>query len=68
MRVSRAKRRWLAWCRYVDATQTRANPRRHWGTDVHTGQARAYQDVLYARRAAPHGVRTPLYPRWAHPR
>lgn len=66
MRASRAKRRWLAWCRYVDATQTRANGR--WGTDIHAGQARAYQDVMFARRAAPRGMRVPFYPRWAHPR
>lgn len=68
MRASRAKRRWLAWCRYVAATQTQASPGRHWGTGIHTGQARAYQGVMYARRAAPRGVRTPFYPRWATPR
>lgn len=68
MRASRAKRRWLRWGRYVNATQTRANRSRGWGTDIHTGQARAYSDVMYARRYAPIGLRVVWYPRWVHAR
>lgn len=64
MRVSRAKRRWLRWCRYVDKTQTLANRSRGWGTDAHTGQAKAYADVMYAGRWVPNGIRPVWYPSW----
>ena len=63
MNASRARRRWLRWCRYVDKTQSLpSNP--HIG-NVHDGQALAYEDLMYARRAFPRGVRIPYYPRWA---
>lgn len=64
MRVGRAKRRWLRWGRYVAATQSRASRSRGWGTECHAGQIRAYGDVMYARRWAPIGARTPWYPSW----
>lgn len=62
MNASRAKRRWIRWCRYVAATQTRTSSRSFAGT--HNGQAKAYADVMYARRYAPIGIRVPWYPRW----
>lgn len=68
MRVSRAKRRWLRWGRYVAATQTRANRGRRWGTDIHVGQTKAHYDVMHARRYAPIGLRVVWYPRWVHTR
>lgn len=64
MNASRAKRRWLAWGRYVAATGTMANRSRGWGTDAHTGQAKAYQDCMYARRSCSRGVRVVYYPPW----
>lgn len=66
MNASKAKRRWLAWCRYVAATNTRANSSRLWGLDVHHGQSKAYQDHMFARRSWPRGARVPYYPKWAH--
>jgi len=68
MNAARARRRWLAWCRYVNATQTQANRSRGWGTDIHAGQAKAYQDYTFAGRAAPRGARLVYYPRWGHTR
>lgn len=59
MRASRARRRWLKWCRYVDKTQTRRAR-----SGVHYGQASAYVDVMYARRWSPKGVREPWHPKW----
>ncbi len=64
MRVGRAKRRWLQWGRYAAATQTLANRSRGWGADIHSGQAKAYESVMHARRWVPRGVRAPWYPRW----
>jgi hypothetical protein len=64
VRVSRAKRRWLRWCRYVATTQTRANPTRHRATDAHNGQVNAYADYMYAHRWVPRGVRYVWYPKW----
>lgn len=66
MNVGRARRRWLKWCRYVQKTQTLADPRRRWGTGAHAGQARAYQDAMFAGRYAPKGVRNVWYPRWGN--
>lgn len=66
MRVGRAKRRWLKWCRYVQKTQTRASKQRSWGTEAHTGQAYAYYGVMYARRWAPNGLRVVWYPKWGN--
>jgi hypothetical protein len=68
MNVARVKRRWLRWCRYVDKTQTRADRSRGWGTDIHTGQSKAYDGVTYAKRYVPIGLRVVWYPRWANPR
>ncbi len=64
MRVGKAKRRWMRWARYVAATGSEASGRRAWGGESHDGQAKAYQDVMYARRAAPRGVRVAWYPQW----
>jgi hypothetical protein len=64
MNASRAKRRWMAWCRYVAATGTQADRSRAGGTDIHTGQVKAYQGHMFARRSYPRGVRVPYYPKW----
>ena len=66
MRVGKAKRRWLRWCRYIQKTQSESGGR--WSTGVHAGQALAYEKVMNAHRWAPHGLRAPWYPRWADPR
>lgn len=62
MNASKAKRRWMAWNRYVQKAGSKANGK--WGTDIHQGQARAYQDVMFAGRAYPRGARVPYYPKW----
>ena len=65
MNASRAKRRWLRWCRYVQKTQSRANAHSKWNAaGTHHGQAWAYSDAMYANRYYPKGVREPWYPRW----
>lgn len=64
MNASKAKRRWIRWCRYVDKTQTRANAHRTWGTETHEGQAIAYYDTMFARRYPPVGARVVWYPKW----
>lgn len=64
MNARRAHRRWLRWGRYVAATGTMANRLRGWGTDTHTGQAKAYHDCMFAGRANPAGIRVPYYPPW----
>lgn len=61
MNASKARRRWIKWCRYLAATGTQAN--RFAG--LHNGQARAYQDLTFAGRAYPRGARYVYYPRWA---
>jgi len=66
VRVGRAKRRWIAWCRYIQKTNSQANHLRDWGTNIHAGQAKAYEDAMYAHRWAPIGVRQPWYPRWGN--
>ncbi|HET6262460.1 MAG TPA: hypothetical protein VFG99_09515 [Chloroflexia bacterium] len=53
MRVNKAKRRWIRWCRYVDATGSQAAQR----GGIHRGQAKAFKDAMYAHRWAPKGVR-----------
>lgn len=64
MNASKAKRRWMAWARYTVATGTKANRSRGFGTDLHNGQAKAYQDCTFARRAYPRGARVVYYPSW----
>lgn len=63
MNASRARRRWLKWCRYVDKTQSQTSNKNFAGT--HAGQARAHQDVTFAQRYFPKGARRPFYPPWA---
>lgn len=62
MNASRAKRRWITWCRYIDKTQTATDSK--WYAGMHRGHTKAYDDLMYARRAFPRGVRLPYYPRW----
>lgn len=64
MKVAKAKRRWIKWCRYVDKTQSKAAFQRRWGTETHAGQAVAYYDVMFARRYPPRGGRVVWYPKW----
>ena len=72
MNASKAKRRWIKWCRYVDKTQSQTAARSHAGTHygqakaygTHYGQAKAYRDAMCAGRWAPNGVRVVWYPRW----
>ena len=53
MNAARARRRWMAWCRYVDKTQTRTSSGSAWrSSDVHWGQVEAYWDARYARLTA----------------
>lgn len=68
MRVGKARRRWIRWCRYVQATNTLASPSRRWGTGIHGGQAKAYEDVMFAQRPMARGVRVPWYPKWGSAR
>jgi hypothetical protein len=68
VRVNRAKRRWLRWCRYIDKTQSMANGSRKRWTEIHVGQAKAFEDVMHARRYAPIGVRVVWYPKWGSAR
>lgn len=62
MNASKARRRWLTWCRYIDKTQSMTSNRRFAG--IHAGQAKAYECVMFARRSFPRGVLVPYYPRW----
>ncbi len=62
MRVSRAKRRWLKWARYVANTGTRTAAKGTGGW--HVGHARAFDDVHFAKRSAPSGARQPYYSHW----
>ena len=72
MRVSRAKRRWLRWCRYVAATQSETNPTGAWiSSGIHAGQAKAYHGLTFANRyysARPgytrRSARNVWYPKW----
>jgi hypothetical protein len=66
--ASRARRRWLKWCRYVDKTQSIRAGSKMAFTEIHEGQAKAYQDAMFARRYFPKGARQPFYPRWASAR
>ncbi len=64
MNATKAQRRWIAWCRYVQKTGTQANRSRGWGTDAHNGHAKAFNDATFAGR----GARYLYYPSWGHPR
>lgn len=64
MNASKAKRRWVRWCRYVAKTGTEASLARSWGSGTHAGQAKAYEGVMFARRYAPIGARVVWYPKW----
>lgn len=66
MNASKAKRRWLKWCRYVAGTGTVARGSSLWITEVHRGHAKAYEAVMFAGRSYPRGARAVWYPRWAH--
>lgn len=66
MRVARAQRRWVRWCRYIQKTQSRANIKNKWGCEIHKGQAKAHVDVMVAHRWAPNGLRAPWYPDWGN--
>jgi len=57
MNASKAKRRWIAWSRYVQKTGSRI---------TYPGHAKAHQDVMFASRAYPRGVRVPFYPKWSN--
>lgn len=57
MRVSRAKRRLNRWYRYVDRTGTISSNKAH--RPYHWGLVKAFNDVMYAQRYAPLGVREP---------
>lgn len=60
MNAARAKRRWLAWCRYTARTHsTRTNGNAHYGA------AKAFANHTYAGRAYPRGIRSPFFPKWA---
>lgn len=63
MRVARAKRRWVKWCRYVAKTQSQTSPHRHLSS-AHRGQVDAYADYMFARRYVPRGARYVWYPKW----
>lgn len=68
MNATKARRRWIAWCRYVQKTGTQANLSRGWGTDAHDGQARAFDDATFAGRTCPRGARLLYFPSWGNPR
>lgn len=57
MRVNRAKRRLMAWYRYVDHTGSVTTNSQLAG--YHRGHMKAYSDVMNAGRYAPIGIRTP---------
>lgn len=63
MRVSRAKRRWIKWCRYVDKTQSRTSLAAL-RSGAHLGQVDAYADYMFAHRYVPRGARYVWYPKW----
>lgn len=70
MRAARAKRRWLAWNRYVGrcekVTEQRfrfgryTRDRRHWWPR-HQAMAAAYARYQEVGRVAPHGIREPWW-------
>lgn len=61
MNAAKAKRRWIAWCRYVEKTDTRTKPS---FAGLHQGHTKAYQDLMFAGRAYPQGARWVYYPKW----
>jgi hypothetical protein len=57
--AARAKRRWLAWCRYTQKTgSTRSDGMAHYGA------AMAFDNHVRAGRAYPRGIRSPFFPKW----
>lgn len=62
MRVGKAKRRWIAWCRYVQKTQTSRRSRAY--GEIHAGQAKAFEGATFANAYPPKGARSVWYPRW----
>lgn len=57
MNASRAKRRLLAWMRYIDSTQSVPGGKTHGG--YHNGHAKAYADVARVHRWASEGFCEP---------
>jgi len=55
--ASKARRRWIAWCRYAAKTGTLGNA-------AHRGHAKAHENVMTAGRAYPRGLRPVYYPGW----
>lgn len=66
MNASKAKRRWMKWCRYIATTGTAAHGSSLWITEVHRGHAKAYGDAMFAGRSYPRSARPVHYPRWVH--
>lgn len=64
MSAGRARRRLLAWHRYVQRTGTYG---RGTASGYHHGHVLAYDRVIFAGRPAL-GIRMPWRPRWARPR
>ena len=64
--ASRARRRWLRWCRYQSKTKSVCN-RKSSGYS-HVGLVMAYSDATMAGRRAgrayPRGARAVYYPDW----
>jgi hypothetical protein len=59
MNASKAKRRWMKWNRYVSKTGSRT------ARTNHAGHAKSHEDLMFACRAYPRGVRALYYPKWA---
>lgn len=55
MRVSKAKRRWMKWQRYVNRTKTKSTHKYLAGN--HRGMVWAYDDAMFANRYVPKGAR-----------
>lgn len=69
MNAARAKRRWIAWCRYVQHTQSEPTGGNAWAlARIHRGHAKAYQDAMFAKRWYPKGARAVWYPSWGSTR
>jgi hypothetical protein len=60
--ASKARRRWLRWCRYVQKTQSFSNGK--WGSGTHAGQAKAWEGAMFSKRYAPKGARYVRIPPW----
>jgi hypothetical protein len=61
MNASKARRRWLRWCRYVDKT---GSVSAKWGIGIHSGHAKAWEAAMIAKRYPPKGVRYVRIPPW----